>query len=442
MDAAAPDAQHVQVRRDRELEQPIDRRIVAAGHGERRRGNPVRARHRDAHAVHEEREARAIRVRGRVEHARTQADPPHLARTRARDRTPIRIHQLDAHRVHRLPAEAARPPAFRPLDLERRARTPVLADRHDRGHRAHAPVAVARAVALLARRARRPTQLAAHEHAIPRRTGHAGDVDVHRDLRALGIACIDERPNGLDPSRAPALDADVAGNAGGGHARPPVPAEVAGALADERVRRPVAVHRPRPEPRLLGAHVRHRGAHADDDRVRARAHRAAHVEPPRHELARAHPDRHAVQLDLRHGVDRVEAQLDRAAAEHLRGHVDPPRPRPVGVADPGLAILPVADVERRQHARAPEVEVHAPRNLGRERTADDAVRHLRVRARRALHRPCGGIGADHGHRAPLTRPARRRNRRGGTRAGRVAAGRSRGCRRSRTTPSRRCSTRG
>ena len=253
---------------------------------------------------------------------------------------------------------------------------------------------------------------------------------MHLDARALPVARRHQRPHLRQARAAPALEPHLAGQAGRGNTRSPVPAEVARALADEGVRRPVAVHRPRTEALLLGQHVRHGRANCHLHLVQPRAHGVSHVKSVRHELAGRIAHVHAVHPDARDGVDALEHQLRALLGKHFRAHLELRAPRPVRVAHPFLARLAVALVYRRNHARADQVKVHAPRHLGGEPRAHHPRRHRRVRARGALDGPRIGIGQQAKHRgADATAPCRRRRCRPGSCAGRGAGAGSRGCHR-------------
>ena len=432
VDAAAPDAQHVEVGAGRQLDEAVDRRRIARLAREERRRDPVRARHRHLHAVHLERKPRAMFVGIHVQFAGAHPQATHhaLLGVAARHRRTVRIRQLHVQRVQRLATDAARPPAIGALHLDHHHGRAVGAERPELHHLRRTLLALLAVIGFRVRLARRHAQLAPRLQACRRRGGarplHAY---MHLDARTLPVARRHQRPHLRQARAAPALEPHLAGQARCGNARPPVPAEVARALADEGVRRPVAIHRPRTEAHLLREHVRHGRADRHLHLVHPGAHGAAHVKAMRHELAGRIAHVHAVHRDPRDGVNALEHQLHALLSKSVLAHLELRAPRPVRVAHPFLPSLAVALVHRRNHARADQVQVHAPGHLRSEARAHRPSRHRRMRTRGALDGPGIGIGLHAKHRgADATAPCRRRRHRPGSCAGRGAGAGSRGCR--------------
>ena len=192
--------------------------------------------------------------------------------------------QLDAQVRERLLAVPARPP-------ERRfgtSKTSVAASPASRWPRRSVP------------RRRRG--------AVSRAGGVPGHVDVHLDPTDA-VDHRDEGPHRGQTGRAPAFDARFAPDAGGDEVGPPVPAVVAGHLADRVERVGIGVNsRLLLQARLLGGGQL--GGEVDDQLGLSPPHEVSDIEPVCAVLVARGAEDAVAQPDLGNGVQPVEDQLD------------------------------------------------------------------------------------------------------------------------------------
>ncbi|SCD52380.1 hypothetical protein GA0115239_102938 [Streptomyces sp. BpilaLS-43] len=174
-----------------------------------------------------------------------------------------------------------------------------------------------------------------------RRAAVALHVQGDGQARHPGLVEVAQHLDGGDAVAAPGLQGDRAPDAGGDQGRAPVPAEVAGRLADEGVRlgvraRPVA----QPLAQRLGVGVR--GGEADVDGVGALAQQRADREAVAPVLVGGRADLGAVEQDGGDGVEAVEAQV--GGRVPVLGPFEGGAVGPVGTADPAEACLVVVHI--------------------------------------------------------------------------------------------------
>ena len=174
-------------------------------------GDPVDAAGEERHAVDDEGEPGAVRVGRRVQLDGAEADRAAATRPAA----PVRVQERQLDVVQRLFAVAARPPQLaRPAP---RAVRPPRSPRRQRHARARTPPTVACSVS---------------------GASHPGAARRPRATRRRPAPVVDghQRAHPGEPGRRPALQPHRPPDPGGHQGRAPVPAEVAGHLADVLVR--------------------------------------------------------------------------------------------------------------------------------------------------------------------------------------------------------------
>ena len=212
--AAAPHPQQVDVGVDGLVE---PRGVAVAGDAGREAvvGDPVDAADEDRHAVDDEGERGAVRSSGVVSSSTvrkpTRRDQPSSARLEPSD-------SVDRQVVQRLLAVPARPPQPR-----------ASRDRRRRGQRGRSPPGRDRPRS----RPRRPATSSAHASRRLSRPGSTLDVHARPGRVHVRPSTVDQRTDRGQPGAAQACSPIGLPDAGGDQRRAPVPAEVAGHLADE-----------------------------------------------------------------------------------------------------------------------------------------------------------------------------------------------------------------
>ena len=170
----------------------------------------------------------------------------------------------------------------------------------------------------------------------------------------------------MDPARTEAARRQL---------RAPIPAEAAGALAQERVRRPVAIDRALAHLARTGEHGRDWPLQIHADRVADGADDAPDIEPPRPELVLDVAEAASVQPDRTARVDRLEDKVDVFVAARAFLEVHGAMPAPGRVADPLLRDLAIAAIRIRDRPRSEQGIMHAAWHRGGEPLAHEACWH-------------------------------------------------------------------
>ena len=293
------------------------------------RRDPVGSLGEDGAAVHHKLERLAPWVGVPVQRDRAQADP---ARPMAKA-GPFGVRHLDLQPVERLAALAVRPPELGVLDHDFRP----AAFRHDRVTEGQAPAADRRGIRPGDFR-RQPQQ---HDAVGPMLLRHA---------------------HALQPVAGPAFETEVAPEAGGDQARPPIPAKLAlllaqaGAAADRVVDFTGLVLGP------VRADVLHRALEADEEFVPAGAQVRLHLPAIAGEHVVGARDFAAVEPDGGDGVEPVGHQFQHLLRPQFRRDGEAGAILPVAFFDP-LHVRLVGTPERiRNQVQAPQVAVDATRH--------------------------------------------------------------------------------
>jgi len=204
----------------------------------------------------------------------------------------------------------------------------------------------------------------------------AGQLKVHPhlDRGALGGALRDERTDLIDARRAPRID-PARTEAARRQLRAPIPAEAAGALAQERVRRPITIDRPLTQFARAAEHGRDRPIQVHANRVADRAHDAAHIEAPWPELVLDMTEAAPVEPDRTAGVDRFEDEIDALVVTRARLEIHRAVPAPRCATDPLLRHLAIAAVGIRNRTRTEQGIMHAAGHRRGEPLAHQPLRH-------------------------------------------------------------------
>lgn len=133
------------------------------------------------------------------------------------------------------------------------------------------------------------------------------------------------RPDRIEPSTAPGFDRDITCQTTGRAARPPVPTEIAGALADLRERPPgtIGVDGPLAELRLATLRFLERALQHHFEEIPAGTDDLGDIEPDRDVLGVDRSDTDVIETYLSHRVQRIEDEIDPLLlAERLRNLED------------------------------------------------------------------------------------------------------------------------
>ena len=176
------------------------------------------------------------------------------------------------------------------------------------------------------------------DHLNPTVDGITIQVDIDGEFGSLRIRMMTMSPYASDSRTAEAFNAYVSGKAAGRTARPPVPSEVAGALAQLRERPPgsIRIHRPSAVHRLESIRLIERAAKPDYEFIALRQEVTTDLESMRRELRVELTDDFPVEFHRAGGVDGIKAKLYSLAFEQVRFDIEPRLPHPVGVTDKRL----------------------------------------------------------------------------------------------------------